>query len=74
MQKGFKNNLIDTTDYKEQLRAAKREKREMWKALCPACDNYRDNGAGIACIERDFMPPTMSTCPLLAKAKKARNR
>jgi hypothetical protein len=54
----------------EELRAAKKREREIWKAICPACDNYRDNGAGIACIERDFKPPTFSGCPLLKGMKR----
>lgn len=54
---------------RNELRKLQREKLEIWQALCPACDNHRNNGAGIACILRDFRPPSMSACPLLKKAK-----
>ena len=55
---------------KQELRKAKREKREMWKAMSVNC-TYQDMYAD--CTAQDGHPEcTISNCPLLLKRGKGK--
>ena len=61
-------------NHETELRAAKRETTRVWKALSESCENHETTGECLAQPLNEVFSDEckLSTCPLLAKPKKAR--